>query len=93
MAWKGSARFDYQLSSILIEAPIRSGIFAIYTQERCIFVGEAGDIRGRLLRLLDGDMACIAENQPTHFSFELADANSRALRCRELIAELNPVCD
>jgi hypothetical protein len=93
MAWKGSARFDYQMSSILIEAPIRSGIFVIYKRDRCIFVGEAGDIRGRLMRLLDGDIACIAENQPTHFAFELADADLRALRCREVIADLNPVCD
>ncbi|HSB69685.1 MAG TPA: GIY-YIG nuclease family protein [Candidatus Methylomirabilis sp.] len=93
MAWSGSNRFGFKESWVLIYAPVGSGVYAIYSQERWLYIGEAEDMRGRLLRHLEGDDPCIAESRPTHFAFQSVAPQDRVARQRELIAEYRPLCN
>lgn len=55
-----------------------------------VYVGK-GDIRARLLDHLNGDNPCITQERPTHFFAERT--NSANARERELILELDPICN
>ncbi len=93
MAWQGSNRFGCLKSWILIYAPMGSGVYALYSHERWLYIGEAADIRGRLLRHLEDNDPCLAQHTPTHFAFQSVPADDRAARLQALIAEYQPICN
>ncbi len=93
MAWRGSNRFGFNEAWIRIYAPVGSGVYAIYAQQRWLYIGEAEDVRSQLLRHLAGEIPCIGEHQPTHFAFQSVPTEERAARQRELIAEYHPACN
>lgn len=92
MAWQGSNRFGFLKSWILIYAPVGSGLYALYSHERWLYIGEAGNIRSRLLRHLEGDDPCLAQHVPTHFAFQSVPPDDRAACLQALIAEYQPIC-
>jgi hypothetical protein len=92
MPWQGSERFDYDLDSVLIFAPMKSGVFATFAREQWVYLGESGNICGQLLDHLHGDNACIARCSPTHFAYELTAPATRRARHQELVQEFQPVC-
>lgn len=85
--------FAWTRQSIVANAPNSSGVYAIYNQQRWIYVGESGDIQARLLQHFNGDNACITNSSPTGFQYELSPAAQRVARQDAWIAKLNPICN
>lgn len=85
--------FNYELQSIILNAPTHSGIFAIFAWDACVFVGEAADIRASLLAIYDAANSCLTRASLTHFTVELVASESRVEGQEERIRELGPVCN
>ena len=92
MPWKGSTTCAYDLTSIIHHAPTTSGVYAILSLGRWLYVGESGSLRGSLSLQLSGVNPRLTANDPTHFMYELVPDADRAARRRELILEFQPVC-
>ncbi len=93
MAWKGSNHFGFNEAWVRIYAPAGSGVYALFAQQRWLYIGEAEDIRAQLLRHLAGENPCIVQQAPTHFAFQSVPASDRVARQGELIAEYQPACN
>jgi len=70
--------------------PNQTGVYGIFREGQWIYVGK-GDLKSRLLDHLNGDVPCIIHQAPTHFLAEVTAASDS--RERELILELNPICN
>jgi len=70
--------------------PNQVGVYGIFSNGRCIYVGR-GDIRERLLAHLDGYMACVSGSRMTHWTGEVTA--DHMLREQQLILELTPLCN
>ena len=93
MPWKGSAACAYDLASIVHHAPTTSGVYAILSAGRWLYVGESGSIRGGLSLQFSGVNPGLAAHEPTHFMYGLVPDADRAARRRELILEFQSVCN
>lgn len=69
----------------------QKGVYALFNAEACVYVGEAADIRQRLLEHLNKrDNPCILRERPIHF---IADVTAQpGVRVKQLTAELKPLC-
>jgi len=72
--------------------PNQFGVYGIFRQGRWIYIGK-GDIRQRLLDHLNGDSPSILAAQPTHWVDEVCDDPVMSNREKQLIIELNPLCN
>lgn len=72
--------------------PNQYGVYGIFKQSQWIYVGK-GDIRQRLLDHLNGDDLCILQFSPTHWVGELCTDPTMSIREKQLIVELNPLCN
>ena len=83
--------------SIERNASTSGGVYRIDTRDDCIYVGQASNIRRRLLEHVRGESdqsGCILRNKATLFRYELiADKNDRDEREQELIDNLDPECN
>ena len=68
----------------------QNGCYGLFKQGVWVYVGK-GDIRQRLLDHLGGDNSCITGQAPTHWVDVVT--NDMDQREKELIAELNPICN
>ena len=93
MPFHSPGGYPFLRTEVLLKAPVRSGVYGLYTTERWIYVGEGEDMHARLLGHLNGDSWCITKNAPTDFIFELCPPEQRAERQNQLILELQPVCN
>lgn len=93
MIGPGQPGYNFTRASILANAPTGSGVYVLFTSETWVYVGEAGDIRARLIQHLDGDNACVTRLNPTGFQFELWPAHQRVARQDALIVQLHPACN
>ncbi len=93
MPWQGSDRFAYDFFPILRHAPMESGIYGMFSRGKWVYIGEADDLRTRLLRHWDGDDPAINWHRPTHVAFELVPVARRSARQQELIRAFQPVCN
>ena len=81
----GARLYPFDEKSVLAYAPRQSGVFALFSDAACLYVGESSDLRSQLMQHLkdkDGGLA---------FSYECVPAMSRSRRCAELTIELRPV--
>jgi hypothetical protein len=78
---------------IMQRAPKTSGVYAIFNKENWIYVGEASDLRVKLIAHFDGENACIKESAPFGFQFEVVPPKKRLARKKQLVRELKPVCN
>jgi hypothetical protein len=93
MNWMKSKSYSFTQFSILLHAPAKAGLYHLHTTARCIYVGEAENIRQTLLAHLRGDIPWITVWDPTGFSFELCSDSSRVERKKELASKLNPAVE
>ena len=93
MPWNNPVPYVFGFFSVMDNAPAESGIYAIYNDKSYIYIGEADDIRARLINHLNGDYPCILSRHPRAFSFELCPCGGRFRRQTELIRELTPACN
>lgn len=94
MPWQGSNGFTYTTTSVQSNAPSQSGVYAIYTPTKWIYIGESQDIRARLMQHLAGDNDCIRTSGATLFAYELVPTSGgRVARQNALILECAPTCN
>ena len=93
MPWFGALYF-YERHVIERLAPEEAGVLLLKgIGGRWIYIGETGNIRTRLLELLDGQNDCVARESPTDFAFEvIAAPDLREARQRQLAQKFNPAC-
>jgi len=73
--------------------PNQYGVYGLFKQGAWVYIGR-GDIRQRLLSHLNGDNPCILQYKPTHWVDEVYnDELSAERREKQLIVELNPICN
>ena len=86
------SKFLFQRESILRNAPECSGVYGLFSAF-WIYVGEAENLRARILKHLEGDDPCIVHYRPSGFAFELTLPNDRRKRREYLMKELQPLCN
>jgi hypothetical protein len=85
-------RFSWNREAIVGSAPSLSGVYVIWSENRCVYVGESQNLQLRLMAHLGGDHEGITRAQPTSFSFEAVPAGLRGPRQSALIFQLRPIC-
>ena len=80
----------FKAAVVLREAPPYSGVYGLSNALGWLYVGETGDIRARLLALLEEPRAFAAIGVPTGFSFELSSPSERVARQRQIVLEFDP---
>jgi hypothetical protein len=93
VASSSPARYSFSHTSVVVNAPEQSGVYALHYQTTWVYVGESANIRAQLLQHLHGDNACIAVYPNLSFSFEMIPEAVRAWRQDELIREFRPTCN
>jgi hypothetical protein len=84
-------KLQFDRDSILQSAPQHPGVYGLFSA-LWIYIGEAQDIRSKLLEHLIERDSCIAHYQPSSFAYELLDSDKRLERHAELSARLQPLC-
>jgi hypothetical protein len=92
MPWKGTTKFALGIFTVLAKAPADSGLYALFTREEWIYIGEAENIQVHLLQHLNSPDPLVLRYGVTSFAYECVPLEARATRQQELIAEFNPLC-
>lgn len=76
--------------SIRRNAPAVSGVYGLSNAQQWLYVGEAADIRGELLKHLQHPSPFLTNHTPSGFTYELSSAETRVERRNQLVLELEP---
>lgn len=90
MAWRGSEKFAFGIFTVLDKSPLDSGIYALFSGERCVYVGSSENIQIRLLKHLNGPDQCVLQYGVTSFAYEPVPTEARVARQEDLIREFSP---
>ena len=90
--WSNRARYPFTPKSVVIHAPMESGVYALHNGTTWIYVGETADILAQLVQHLSGNNFCLERFPNLTFSYELSPPIARTWRMSELIREFCPVC-
>lgn len=93
MPFPSENSFAFTPVSVRAHAPASSGIYGIFNGSQWIYVGAGEDIQDALLAHLRDTEVCIRRFNPTGFSFELDDGQTRGSRQETLIRELGTQCN
>jgi excinuclease UvrABC nuclease subunit len=93
MAFSECAARMFTATSVLKNAPDCSGVYALSNAREWIFIGEASDIRARLLEHLNEIGTTLMARNPTGFTFEICSPADRHSRYAQLVRELAPYCN
>jgi excinuclease UvrABC nuclease subunit len=94
MPWLNAGWYPWNSAAITSAAPAASGVYAIASGREWIYIGEAGDVRIRLLQHFNGDNPCVSAGNPDQFSWELVRGDQpRVARQDALILEMRPRCN
>ena len=92
MPWQGTEKFALGIFTVLEKSPLQSGVYALFSGEKWVYIGESENIQVHLLKHLNGPDSCVLQNDVTSFAYESVPAESRVPRQKALIREFNPVC-
>jgi len=98
MPWANATAYPFNHTSVILNAPMSGGVYAIYNETTWVYVGETRDILAQLIQHLRGDVPCIANYRTKHpdlkFSYEVVQrANDRIGRVKAAISEFCPICN
>jgi hypothetical protein len=94
MPWAGTKVLPFTKHGILANTPNASGVYALWTGETLVYIGESNDILRRLLELFGSPTPCIAQHMRLVFGYELVPTEAqRVARQDRLIRELVPACN
>jgi hypothetical protein len=94
MPWAGTKVWPFTKNGILVNTPNASGVYALWTGETLVYVGESNDILRRLLELFGSPRPCIAKYWRLVFGYELVPTEARRVERKDrLIRELLPSCN
>ena len=93
MAFAECAARSFTAISIRKNAPDCSGVYALSNSREWVFIGEANDIRARLMEHLGEIGTSLTARRPTGFTFEICSPATRLSRRAELVREFEPFCN
>lgn len=93
MAFEGHGAFPLTPAGILAGAAPESGVYAIHTPTRWVFIGDSDNVRQALFDHLNAPDELLDRFQPLSFSWEAAPPAERCALRDSLIAELRPACN
>ena len=94
MPWAGTQVFPFTKNGILANTPNASGVYALWTGETWVYIGESNDILRRLVELVGSPRPCFAKYVRLVFGYELVPTEARRVaRQGQLIRELVPACN
>ncbi len=70
MSWKGTAKFALGIFTVLAKAPADSGLYALFTRDEWIYIGETENIQVQLLQLLNSPGPLVLRYGVTSFAYE-----------------------
>ena len=93
MPFAGCFARVFNVASVQRDAPACSGVYGLSDAREWIYVSETGNIRDRLLEILQdaNASAFLGGRTPTGFSFEICYPRDRIARRDRLVHEFNPV--
>jgi hypothetical protein len=94
MPWAGTQVWPFTKNGILANTPNASGVYALWTGETWVYIGESNDILRPLLELFGSPTPCMAKYVRLVFGYELVPTKAqRVARLDQLIRELVPACN
>ena len=91
MPWNGTTGFPFNRQSVTASAPEASGVYALFNNGIWVYIGEAQNIKDRLLQHLTKSHSLLIERaNPQWFAWELVFGVYRIARQNQLILELKP---
>jgi excinuclease UvrABC nuclease subunit len=93
MAFTECAARSFTAVSIQKNAPDCSGVYALTNSREWVFVGEANNIRARLMEHLAETGTSLTARKPTGFTFEICSPADRLGRRAQLVREFSPYCN
>jgi hypothetical protein len=93
VAFEGLPAYAFTPAAVRGAAPEQSGVFAIFTSTKWVFIGESTNIRQALFDLLNVPNECIQSWQPLSFSWADVSQSDRSARRQALITDLRPACN
>jgi excinuclease UvrABC nuclease subunit len=76
--------------------PNQSGCYGIFNNTQCIYIGQAHDLKERLLQHVNrksDQSTCIWQNNPTYWLGTLVNIGNLDQKEKSLISEYNPICN
>lgn len=93
MVQQAMGTFAFALDTITQNAPVMSGVYALYSRGACLYVGESDDICASLLGHYYEDNPCLNDKEITYFTFDLGPPEVRASLLIDCIRQLGPTCN
>jgi hypothetical protein len=93
MAFEGSPAYTFTPEGVREGAQVESGVYAVYTPTRWVFIGDSDNMRQALFDKLNTPDGCIESHHPLSFSCEPASPADRVARREALVSELRPRCN
>jgi hypothetical protein len=84
MSWRAPQTVPLTRIAVVARVPSESGVYAIYDGEVCLLVGEAWNLKARLLELMN----VLQDVADFHVTFDMCAEEVRVARKEELAAEL-----
>lgn len=93
MSFAECAARAFTAISVRKNAPESPGVYGLSNSKEWIFIGEANDIRARLLEHLEETNTALAHQRPTGFAFEECSPGNRFSRKDVLVRRFEPCCN
>ncbi len=93
MAWRNLTWYPFSESSVLLNAPHESGIYALFNKTTWVYIGESKNIRRATDRAFERRRRMPHVVPDLTFSFELLLPVVSAWRLNEVLSEFRPVCN
>lgn len=95
MPFNNERFYSFTQDGIALTASRCPGIYGIFSNALCVYVGQTDDIQAALYEHLRGQSdcsRCILFYNPTAFTYDSFDGLYRISRQRSLTEELRPIC-
>jgi hypothetical protein len=93
MSFAQCAPRSFTVASVQKNAPECSGVYGLSNDRDWIFIGEAHDLRARLLEHLSEIDTPLAYKRPVGFAYEECSPLDRVERQSALVRQFAPVCN
>jgi excinuclease UvrABC nuclease subunit len=93
MSFAECAARSFTAVSIQKNAPECSGVYGLTNDREWVFIGEASNIRDRLMKHLDEIDTALKHRKPTGFTFEACSPDDRVSRQDALVRQFEPFCN
>lgn len=93
MSFSECAARSFTAISVGKNAPESSGVYGLSNGREWIFIGEANNIRARLMEHLEETDTLLMNRMPTGFTFAECSPRDRVIRQDALVRQFEPFCN